>query len=114
MWYDWSNRKDSVYNWINNGNITDRGTQLDDEFVELVKYISDMRKWLGTNNLIFKIQGGQLVRNNEKAMIDKAWRQLDKIANKATNKAYTRPAMNSAKPAAPQAVNAIAVEDIEL
>jgi hypothetical protein len=47
-------------------------------------------------------------------MIDKAWRQLDKIATKATNKAYTRPAMNSVKPAAPQAVNAIAVEDIEL
>ena len=107
-------RVDAVYEWINNGNKTANGTELSEEYIELAKYISDMRKWLGTNNLIFKIQGGQLVRNNEKAMIDKAWRQLDKIANKATNKAYTRPAMNSVKPAAPQAVNAIAVEDIEL
>ena len=103
----------AVDEWIKNGNKTANGTQLSEEYVELAKYITDMRKWLGTNNLVFKIQGGDLIRQNEKAMIDKAWRQLDKVGVKATSKA-TRPASTGVKPVAPKAVKAIAVDDIDL
>ena len=103
----------AVDEWIKNGNKTANGTQLSAEYVELAKYITDMRKWLGTSNLVFKIQGGDLIRQNEKVMIDKAWRQLDKIGSKATSKA-TRPASTGVKPVAPKVVKAIAVDDIEL
>lgn len=101
--------------WIANGNKTANGTQLSAEYVELAKYISDMRRWLGTSNLVFKIQGGDLIKKDEKLMIDKAWRQLDKIASKTTTKkVYARPAMNGVKPVAPAAVSAIAVDNIEI
>ena len=103
----------AVDEWIKNGNKTANGTQLSAEYVELAKYITDMRKWLGTNNLVFKIQGGDLIRQNEKAMIDKAWRQLDKVGAKRETKA-TRPASTGVKPVAPKAVKAIAVDDIDL
>ena len=102
----------AVDEWIANGNKTANGTELSAEYVELAKYITDMRKWLGTKNLVFKIQGGDLIRQNEKVMIDKAWRQLDKIVAKP-GKTYTRPASNSAKPATPSSVKAIAVDNIE-
>ena len=112
--------------WIANGNKTANGVQLSEDYVELVKYVTDMRKWLGTNNLILKIQGGDLIRPTEKPMIDKAWRQLDKIAGKAnkTNGASRRPASKGVKPIAPNSmatikpqpmtIKAVAVEDLEL
>jgi hypothetical protein len=103
----------AVDEWIANGNKTANGTQLSAEYVELAKYITDMRKWLGTNNLVFKIQGGDLIRNNEKGMIDKAWRQLDKVTSK-NNKTYSRPASTNVRPVTPNAVKAIALDDIEL
>lgn len=105
--------------WIANGNKTANGVQLSEDYVELVKYVTDMRKWLGTNNLVLKIQGGDLIRPTEKPMIDKAWRQLDKIAGKAnkTNTTSRRPiapnSMATIKPQ-PMTVKAVAVEDIEL
>jgi hypothetical protein len=112
-------RLGAVDEWIANGNKTANGIQLSEDYVELVKYVTDMRKWLGTNNLVLKIQGGDLIRPTEKPMIDKAWRQLDKIAGKAnkTNTTSRRPiAPNSMATIKPQpiAVKAIAVEDIEL
>lgn len=106
-------RLGAVDEWIANGNKTANGVQLSDDYVELAKYITDMRKWLGTNNLILKIQGGQLIRPNEKIMIDKAWRQLDKLSAKKTG-SVTRPASKGTKPMAPKAIKAIAVNDIEL
>ena len=107
-------RLTAVDEWIKNGNKTNGGTELSAEYVELAKYITDMRKWLGTNNLILKIQGGELVRANEKIMIDKAWRQLDKVAGKAKgNNNVTRPAMSgSERPVVPSSVRAM--NDIEL
>ena len=104
----------AVDEWIANGNKTTNGTQLSKEYVEFAKYISDMRVWLGTNNLIFKIQGGDLVRNNEKKMIDTAWRQLDKITKKTKAPEYTRPASKGAKPVVPNSVKNIAVDDLEM
>ena len=101
-----------VDEWIANGNKTANGTQLSKEYVEFAKYVNDMRVWLGTNNVIFKIQGGDLVRANEKKLIDLAWRQLDKIAKKA--KTYTRPASEGQRPTTPNSVKALAVDDIEL
>lgn len=70
-------RKDSVYNWINNGNITDRGTQLDDEFVELVKYISDMRNWFGSKVKI-KMIDTPIITPEEHKYMKSAWNLLDK------------------------------------
>ena len=107
-------RVSAVDEWIANGNKTANGTQLSKEYVELAKYISDMRVWLGTNNLIFKIQGGELVRNNEKKLIDTAWRQLDKITKKSKAPEYSRPAKEGNKPMTPKSVKAIAVEDLDM
>ena len=107
-------RVSAVDEWIANGNKTANGVQLSKEYVELAKYISDMRVWLGTNNLIFKIQGGELVRNNEKKMIDLAWRQLDKITKKSKAPEYSRPAKEGNKPMTPKSVKAIAVEDLDM
>lgn len=107
-------RLNAVDEWIANGNKTANGIQLSEDYVELAKYISDMRKWLGTNNLILKMQGGDLIRPNEKIMIDKAWRQLDKITKKNAS-SVTRPASKgTSKPVIPSRVKAIAVENIEL
>ena len=106
-------RLTAVDEWIKNGNKTNGGTELSAEYVELAKYITDMRKWLGTNNLILKIQGGDLIRPNEKILIDKAWRQLDKVAGKAKSSSVTRPAMSgSERPVVPSSVKAM--NDIEL
>ena len=95
---------DAVDAWIANGNKTDKGVQLSDEYVELAKYITDMRKWLGTNNLVLKIQGGNLMRDYEKKMVDTAWRAIDKVVAKKT--VYTRPADNSVRPVKPSVVQA--------
>lgn len=102
---------DAVDTWIANGNKTDKGVQLSDEYVELAKYITDMRKWLGTNNLVLKIQGGNLMRDHEKKMVDTAWKQLNIITNKSNK--YTRPASIEQKPVKPQIVQAVQVENIE-
>jgi hypothetical protein len=107
-------RLNAVDEWIKNGNKTANGVQLSDDYVELVKYVTDMRKWLGTNNLILKMQGSDLIKPNEKIMIDKAWRQLDKLSAKNTS-SVTRPASKGTnKPVIPSRVKAIAVDDIEL
>ena len=108
-------RLNAVDEWIANGNKTANGIQLSEDYVELVKYVTDMRKWLGTNNLILKMQGGDLIRPNEKIMIDKAWRQLDKLSAKNTSSSVSRPASKGTnKPVIPSRVKAIAVENIEL
>ena len=74
---------DVVNEWIANGNKTAGGKQLTQEYVDLVKYINDMRKYLGSNNLILKVQGGTLINKNEKAMINNAWLQMDKVEKRA-------------------------------
>ena len=103
---------DAVDTWIANGNKTDKGVQLSNEYVELAKYVTDMRKWLGTNNLVLKIQGGTLMRDYEKRMVDTAWRAMDKVV--AKKPVYTRPADNNIqRPVAPSVVQAVQAEDIE-
>ena len=102
---------DAVDTWIANGGKTDKGTELSAEYIELAKYITDMRKWLGTNNLVLKIQGGNLIRDYEKKLIDQAWRAMDKVV--AKKPVYTRPAVESERPVAPSVANAIKVENIE-
>ena len=103
---------DAVDKWIANGGKTDKGVQLSEEYLALAKYITDMRKWLGTNNLVLKIQGGTLIRDNEKRMIDAAWRAMDKVV--AKRPVYTRPAAEGQRPVAPSAVQAVQAEDIDL
>ena len=89
-------RKDSVYNWINNGNKTDRGTQLDDEFVELVKYISDMRNWFGSKVKI-KMIDTPIITPEEHKYMKSAWNLLDKETGYKTAKtvANTKPELPS-------------------
>lgn len=89
-------RKDSVYNWINNGNKTDKGTQLDDEFIELAKYISDMRNWFGSKVKI-KMIDTPIITPEEHKMMKNAWNQLDKVTGyrKATTVANTKPELPS-------------------
>lgn len=97
-------RINAVDEWIKNGNKTKSGVQLSEEYIELAKYISDMRKWLGTDNLILKIQGGDLISANERILIDKAWRQFNKVTGAKVNN-VTRPAMkNSSMPVVPSRV----------
>ena len=103
---------DAVDRWIANGGKTDKGVQLSEEYLALAKYITDMRKWLGTNNLVLKIQGGTLIRDNEKRMIDTAWRAMDKVV--AKKPVYTRPAVEGQRPVTPSAIQAVQAEDIDL
>ena len=71
-----------------------------------------MRKWLGTNNLVLKIQGGTLMRDYEKRMVDTAWRAMDKVV--AKKPVYTRPADNNVvRPTKPNVVQAVQVDNIE-
>ena len=102
---------DAVDKWIANGGKTDKGVQLSEEYLALAKYITDMRKWLGTNNLVLKIQGGNLMRDYEKKMVDTAWRAMDKVV--AKRPVYTRPANDSVRPVKPSVVQAVQTDNIE-
>lgn len=87
-------RKDSVQQWKDNGNKTKNGTELDDEFMELVEYISGMRTWLG-NRVKVKMTGSIIMNANEESVMKRAWNQLDKVtgykANNGSNAVISRP-----------------------
>lgn len=93
-------RKELVYEWINNGNKTAKGTELDDEFIELCKYISDMRNYLGYRVKV-KMTGTAITTADEELVMKNAWNLLDKATNykpAKANKATNAPVMPS-KPA---------------
>ena len=77
-------RKDSVQQWKDNGNKTKNGTELDDEFMELVEYISGMRTWLG-NRVKVKMTGSIIMSANEESVMKRAWNQLDKVTGYKAN-----------------------------
>lgn len=66
--------------WLANGNRTVKGIQLSEEYVNLAKYISDMRLYLG--NVTFKLQGSESVTNTEKVYVNLAWQCLGKLENR--------------------------------
>ena len=71
-------RKESVYEWLNNGNKTKTGYELDEEFIELCKYISDMRNYLGYRVKV-KMTGTIIVKPEEEMIMKRAWNLLDKV-----------------------------------
>jgi hypothetical protein len=70
-------RKESVYQWIDNGNKTKNGTELDSDFIELCKYVSDMRLALGRRVKV-KMTGTILMTPEEEQLMKLAWNHLDK------------------------------------
>ena len=77
-------RKDSVQQWKDNGNKTKNGTELDDEFMELVEYISGMRTWLGSRVKV-KMTGSIIMKPEEELVMKRAWNQLDKVTGYKAN-----------------------------
>lgn len=66
--------------WLANGNKTVKGVQLSEDYVNLAKYISDMRLYLG--NVTFKLQGSESVTNTEKIYVRLAWQCLEHLENR--------------------------------
>jgi hypothetical protein len=89
-------RKDSVYEWVKNGNKTGKGTQLDDEFIELAKYISDMRNWFGSKVKV-KMIDTPIITPEEHKYMKSAWNLLDKETGyrKTTTVANSKPELPS-------------------
>lgn len=94
-------RKESVYEWINNNNKTNKGTILDPEFITLAKYISDMRNYLDDKvSITFKMIGNSNITSYEHNLIKQAWNQLDKL----TNHKYNNKNTNNNKPIMPKSI----------
>ena len=101
-----------------NGYKTDKGTSLTEEFVDLMCYANELRAWLTTGVVRFKIQGSQLLYKNEIEMINTAWKITDKVVkpnytNKPRQQAgqkVQRPA-GLVKPTRPTAVRPPVVEN---
>ena len=92
-------RKESVYEWINNNNKTNKGTILDPEFITLAKYISDMRNYLDNKvSITFKMIGNSNITSYEHNLIRQAWNQLDKL----TMHKYNNKKTNNNKPVMPK------------
>mgnify|MGYP003298426673 CR=1 FL=1 len=62
-----------------NGYKTDKGASLTQEFVDLMCYANELRAYLTTQVVRFKIQGSQLLYKNELEMINSAWKITDKV-----------------------------------
>ena len=101
-----------------NGYKTDKGASLTEEFVDLMVYANELRAYLTTSVVRFKIQGSQLLYKNEIEMINTAWKITDKVVkpnytNKPRQQAgqkVQRPA-GLVKPTRPTAVRPPVVEN---
>ena len=62
-----------------NGYKTDKGASLTQEFVDLMCYANELRAYLTTQVVRFKIQGSQLLYKNEIEMINACWKITDKV-----------------------------------
>ena len=71
-----------------NGYKTDKGASLTQEFVDLMCYANELRAYLTTQVVRFKIQGSQLLFKNDIEMINTCWKITDKVViPNYTNKA---------------------------
>lgn len=83
-----------------NGYKTDKGASLTEEFVDLMCYANELRAWLTTGVVRFKIQGSQLLYKNEIEMINAAWKITDKVVKpNYTNKARQQAGQKVQRPA---------------
>jgi hypothetical protein len=108
-----------------NGYKTDKGASLTQEFVDLMCYANELRAWLTTGVVRFKIQGSQLLYKNEIEMISAAWKVTDQVVkpnytNKPRQQAgqkvqrpagAVRPTRPGAKPATKPVVNQQVVQE---
>ena len=69
-----------------NGYKTDKGASLTEEFVDLMCYANELRAYLTTQVVRFKIQGSQLLYKNEVDMINQAWKITNSITITKTEK----------------------------
>lgn len=100
--------KDNGYKTLENGK------QLSKEFVDIMVHINELRKWLGTNNLVLKIAGGNLVNENERKLHNDCWRQLDKVMGNNSNSQFSRKPVGDKKPQMPSSLKSMAVNDFEI
>ncbi len=83
-----------------NGYKTDKGASLTQEFVDLMCYANELRAYLTTQVVRFKIQGSQLLYKNEIEMINNAWKITDKVVKpNYTNKPRQQAGQKVARPA---------------
>lgn len=86
--------------WIANGYKTEKGTELTKEYVDLVKYVNDMRLWLGSTNLIAVAGHGGLTTKNDKIAIDRAWKLIFSLTGEKAQSNNNKPVVNN-KPSIP-------------
>ena len=72
-----------------NGYKTEKGTELSEEFVNYMCAINELREWLGTNVVRFKIQGSQLLYKNELEMISNCWKITDTVLKATKTNRFT-------------------------
>ena len=83
-----------------NGYKTDKGASLTEEFVDLMVYANELRAYLTTGVVRFKIQGSQLLYKNEIEMINTAWKITDKVVKpNYTNKPRQQAGQKVQRPA---------------
>lgn len=83
-----------------NGYKTDKGASLTQEFVDLMCYANELRAYLTTQVVRFKIQGSQLLYKNEIEMINTCWKITDKVVKpNYTNKARQQAGQKVQRPA---------------
>ena len=113
-----------------NGYKTDKGASLTQEFVDLMCYANELRAYLTTQIVRFKIQGSQLLYKNELEMINQAWKITDglvkpnytnrprqqagqKVARPEGAVRPTRPNVGKPAPKAVQQQNVVQEEETE-
>ena len=82
-----------------NGYKTDKGAELTKEFVDLMCYANELRAWLTTQAVRFKIQGSQLLYKNELEMINSAWKITDKVVKPVNTKQKSQAGQKVNRPA---------------
>ena len=83
-----------------NGYKTDKGAELTQEFVDLMCYANELRAYLTTQVVRFKIQGSQLLYKNEIEMINTAWKITDQVVKpNYTNKPRQQAGQKVQRPA---------------
>ena len=83
-----------------NGYKTEKGAALTQEFVDLMCYANELRAYLTTQIVRFKIQGSQLLYKNEIDMINNAWKITDKLVKpNYTNKPRQQAGQKVQRPA---------------
>lgn len=83
-------KKETIYEWEKNGNKTNKGYELDEEFMKLALYISNMRRYLGSR-VRFKMTGTFLMKPEEEMLMKQAWNKLDEITGRERAKRPVKP-----------------------